>query len=237
MNTVSSLAPPPPCPALRTMSESSLPLRGMRASSESSSEVADAHECELTPEGALVRAMAPEVTTVLRISSCTSRKACLSSACEPTFFTPREAAPEMGLSTAGKPTVTAASFTSARVRTRALAGVGMPATTMAARVLYLSRATSTAARVGPGKPRCPARRVARGTMSSEKEHTPSTAPTSSSRARARSSEEMSSKSSSSAWSMFTPTNFASTPSASSARAHESGESTTTARTPSAAARS
>ena len=62
---------------------------------------------------------------------------------ESTRTTPSEAAPEMGLMTAGKPTTSAAFATSAEDRMRWLAGVGSPARFMHALVFCRAQHSSS----------------------------------------------------------------------------------------------
>mmetsp|Transcript_106784 Transcript_106784/g.300173 ORF Transcript_106784/g.300173 Transcript_106784/m.300173 type:complete len:202 (+) Transcript_106784:914-1519(+) len=154
-----------------------------------------------------------------------------------TFLTPKDAAPETGLSTAGKPTCVPACSTSPSERMRAFRGVGKPAAFRAARVACLFRALSTASGLWPGRPRASLSRATRGTESSTKVAMPSTGPVIPSWPRSWMAANASLKTLSEDWDMSTGMNLAMMPSSMRHRLHESGCSMMTTLIPSAAARS
>mmetsp|Transcript_30006 Transcript_30006/g.71496 ORF Transcript_30006/g.71496 Transcript_30006/m.71496 type:complete len:225 (-) Transcript_30006:748-1422(-) len=149
-------------------------------------------------------------------------------------MTPRDAAPWMGLSTAGKPTWLAASSSWAASLTRKFFGVGSPAFCMIVLVLCLLRALSTASHEFPGSPKTSERRDASGTATSQKVRMPSTSPRSdltflmaSMHASKLASTSLKS----------TGMNFSTIPSSTSVLLQLSSESRITERTPSSFARS
>ena len=177
---------------------------------------------------------APATMRAAPISFCTRLYVASSSASELTRTTPMDAAPKMGLMTAGKPTLAAAapSWPSSVMRNER--GLGRPAASMTALVLDLSRASSTAEGGLPGRPSFSARRATRGTAISQNVHTPSTSPTS----RFTLSTASSARSNTvSASAKSRGTKRSTVPSAARACTHESGPSSTTERTPSSLARS
>ena len=120
---------------------------------------------------------APATMRADAISFWTRAYVASSSAAESTRTTPMEAAPKMGLMTAGKPTWSPAAPTWDGSEMRKWRGEGRPAASRVDRVADLSRAVSTAAGGLPGRPSASARRATRGTAISQKVHTPSRSPT------------------------------------------------------------
>mmetsp|Transcript_53718 Transcript_53718/g.114658 ORF Transcript_53718/g.114658 Transcript_53718/m.114658 type:complete len:334 (-) Transcript_53718:627-1628(-) len=163
------------------------------------------------------------LTTIKEFNSFwTSSKTFCSSASLSTFLTPKEAAPLTGLSTAGNPTVVAAVARSVCDLMRCVRGVGSPARRRAARVSCLSRAASTAAGLGPGRPSCSQIRATMGTESSTIVRTASASPHFPSLPRDLMAASASFKTSSAERLMSSGTNLEMMPSSTNSAAHESG---------------
>mmetsp|Transcript_17491 Transcript_17491/g.50788 ORF Transcript_17491/g.50788 Transcript_17491/m.50788 type:complete len:233 (+) Transcript_17491:1184-1882(+) len=184
----------------------------------------------------LVLTSAPELMTVDSISSLTWWKASYSCSSESAFLTPRDAAPEMGLSTAGKPTCAMPAARSAVLRMSELATVARPASFMAWRVECLLRARSMADAGDDGRPSALARRATMGTDSSQNVQTPAARPTTASSSSARITSSASLKTDSASCSMLRGMNFLMMCSSTSLDAQLSGLSMITEETPSSLAR-
>mmetsp|Transcript_65536 Transcript_65536/g.185184 ORF Transcript_65536/g.185184 Transcript_65536/m.185184 type:complete len:402 (+) Transcript_65536:904-2109(+) len=154
-----------------------------------------------------------------------------------TFFTPREAAPLAGLSTAGKPTSREPISRSATDFSKMFLGVGSPASLRRARVACLFLAESTAAGLWPGRPSRSARRETRGTESSTKVAMPSAVPVRPSLPNSPIRAMACAKTASEPCDMSTGRNFATMPSFTKDELQESGCSRITTLSPRAAARS